>query len=504
MPLLVPSSIVAELEVKLGAGPSFRLPALEGVAEGVSAETETARQVSATYLDTDDLRLTRWGVSLRHRTSDGWTVKLPQTSDGRMLVREEYLFAGASRRPPAEAVDLVRAFVRNATLRPQVRLRTVRRRTALRDGEGRLVADVVDDDVAILDGRRIAARFRELEVETDDETHLPLLDLVIAHLQENGAGPPDPTPKVVRALGPRASQAPEISVAVLAGEATIADVVRRAIAASVDRLIRHDPVVRLDADLEGVHQARVATRRLRSDLRTFGSVLDPEWAQPLRDELGWLAESLGTVRDDDVLLARMRKRASRLPDEDSGGASRVLAALETARGRSYEELLTRLRSERYLALLDQLIEAANAPGLLPGSDEAAAAALPLLVRGPLRTLAKQVSALGDQPTDDELHAIRLRTKRSRYAAEAVAPVLGKRARAVAAASADLQDVLGEHQDAVVAEQWLREWARGTRSVSGAFAAGELAGLERAAAERARARWPKAWKKLSATRPRAWT
>ena len=205
-----------------------------------------------------------------------------------------------------------------------------------------------------------------------------------------------------------------------------------------------------------------------------------------------------------MLLARMRKRASRLPDEDSGGASRVLAALETTRDRAYEELLSRLRSERYLALLDQLVEAANAPALLPGSDEAAAAALPLLVRGPLQTLAKQVSALGDEPTDDELHAVRLRTKRSRYAAEAVEPVVGKRARAVAAASAELQDVLGEHQDAVVAEQWLREWMRGTRSVSAAFAAGELAGLERAAAERARARWPKAWKKLSATRPRAWT
>ena len=460
--------------------------------------------MSATYLDTDDLRLTRWGVSLRHRTSDGWTVKLPQTSDGTMLVREEYLFAGDPRRPPAEAVDLVRAFVRNATLRPQVRLRTVRQQTALRDGEGRLLADVVDDDVAVLDGRRITARFRELEVETDDESHLPLLELVIAHLRENGAGPPDPTPKVVRALGPRASQAPEITVTALGGEATVADVVRRAIAASVDRLIRHDPIVRLDTDPEGVHQARVATRRLRSDLRTFGPLLDPEWVSALREELGWLAANLGAVRDDDVLLARMRTRAAQLPDEDRSGASRVLAALETARGRSYQELLSTLRSERYLALLDRLIEAANAPALLPGPDEAAAAALTPLVRKPLRTLAKQVSGLGNRPADDELHAVRLRTKRARYAAEAVAPVLGKQARTVAKAAAELQEVLGEHQDAVVAEQWLRAWMRGSRSVAVAFAAGELAGLERAAAERARARWRKAWKGLSAARPRTWT
>ena len=178
--------------------------------------------------------------------------------------------------------------------------------------------------------------------------------------------------------------------------------------------------------------------------------------------------------------------------------------LETARGRSYEELLSTLRSERYLALLDQLIEAAQAPALLPGSDKAAAAVLTPLVRRPLRTLAKQVSGLANRPADDELHAVRLRTKRARYAAEALAPVLGKQARTVAKAAAELQEVLGEHQDAVVAEQWLRAWMRGSRSVAGAFAAGELVGLERAAAERARARWRKAWKRLSAARPRTWT
>jgi CHAD domain-containing protein len=474
---------VAEREVKLGAAPSFRLPALEQVAEGVEAEAKPALRVSATYLDTDDLRLTRWGVSLRYRTSDGWTVKLPNSSDGRMLVRDEFLFPGEARRPPAEAVDLVRAFVRTATLRPQVRLRTVRRETTLHDGDGRVVADVVDDDVAVLDGRRIAARFRELEVEIDDEAHLTLLELLVDRLQESGAGPPDPTPKVVRALGPRASQAPEIAVADLGADATVADV-------------RHDPVVRLDTDVEGVHQARVATRRLRSDLRTFRSLLDADWAQSLRDELGWLADSLGAVRDRDVLLGRLRARVARLPTPDGRSASPVLAALEAERDEAYGELLATIRSERYLALLDRLVEAASDPALLPEANREAAAALPPLARRPLRALERRVSALGDPPADDELHAVRIRAKRARYAAEAVAPVLGKRARAVAGAAAELQEVLGEHQDAVVAEGWLREQRRASRSAAVAFATGELAGLERAAAEQARRRWRKAWKAFS--------
>jgi CHAD domain-containing protein len=494
---------VAEREIKLGAAPSFRLPDFTDVETGTEVESAPARRISATYFDTDDLRLTRWGISLRHRSSDGWTVKLPQPSDGAMLVREEVVFSGDPRRPPQQAVDLVRAFLRTAALRPQVRLRTVRRQTTLRDADRSQLAEVVDDDVAVLDGRRIAARFRELEVEIADETQLPLLDVLVARLRQSGAGAPDPTPKVVRALGPRATQPPEISVAALGADASIADVVRRAVAASVDRLVRHDPIVRLDTDIEGVHQARVATRRLRSDLRTFRSVLDPEPTRLLRDELRWLAGNLGAVRDRDVLLARLHDRAAALSASDGSGLRRAFETLATERGRAYDELLATLRSDRYLALLDRLIDEANEPPLLPGSEVAAELALPPLVTGPLRRLAKQMQGLGDEPADDELHAARIRTKRARYAVEAATPVLGKRARVVAAAAAKLQDVLGEYRDAVAAERWLDDRARETRSVREAFAAGKLAGLERAEQERALARWRKAWKTLSAARPREW-
>ncbi|HEX2346133.1 MAG TPA: CHAD domain-containing protein, partial [Gaiellaceae bacterium] len=108
-----------------------------------------------------------------------------------------------------------------------------------------------------------------------------------------------------------------------------------------------------------------------------------------------------------------------------------------------------------------------------------------------------------RPTEEELHDIRIRTKRVRYAAEAVAPLVGRQARAFAAEAARLQEVLGDLNDAVVAERWLREWAHGSRSMQGVFTAGELAGLERAAAERSRSRWRKAWKELSSPRLRTW-
>jgi CHAD domain-containing protein len=495
--------MLTEREIKLAVAPSFRMPNLDGLADGVTAVPQEHERLSTTYLDTDDLRLARWSVSLRHRAGQGWTVKLPNQGDDGLLARPELTFTGNGRRPPAGAVDLVRAFIRTDELRPQTRLRTIRKRTELHDTEGRLVADVVDDEVSVLEGRRLAARFRELEVEIRDATPHELLEDIVERLRDAGAGAADPTPKYIRALGPRASQPPEIAVDELVSGATAGDVVRRALAASVVRLIEHDAIMRLDADPEGVHQARVATRRLRSDLRTFRALVEPVWAAALRDELGWLAGILGSVRDGDVMLERMRTRASELPTTNARGAARVIGSLEAERDEAHAELLSTLRSERYVSLLDRLVSAANAPALLLEADLPASSVLPGLVRQPWEKLALRVKALGDRPTEEELHDIRIRTKRVRYAAEAVAPLVGKQARVFAAAAARLQEVLGDLNDAVVAEAWLREWARGSRSTQGVFAAGELAGLERAAAERCRSRWKKAWKELSAPKLSSW-
>lgn len=492
-----------ERELKLAAAPSFRMPSLDGIAAGVTPSRQEAERLSTTYLDTDDLRLARWGASFRHRVGEGWTVKLPPQGGGALLVRSELTFEGNGRRPPAEAVDLVRAFVRTGDLRPQTSLRTLRKRIELRDSEGLVLADIVDDEVSVLEGRRLAARFRELEVEIDDNTPPSLVDTLVERFRHAGAGAPDPTPKYVRALGPRALQPPEVVIPELASGATAGDVVRRAIAASVVRLIQHDPVMRLDSDPEGVHQARVSTRRLRSDLRTFRTLVDSAWSASLRDELGWLAAILGAVRDGDVLLERLRRRAAKLPTQDARGAARVLAAVEAARTEARAELVATLRSDRYVELLDRLVAAANTPALLLEADVPAPGVLPGLVRRPWRSLAKRAKALDRRPTDGELHDLRIRTKRVRYAAEAVAPLVGKQARTFAAKAAALQDVLGDLNDAVVAEESLREWTRRSRSAQGVFAAGELAGLERGAAERRRRDWRRAWKKLSAPGLRRW-
>lgn len=491
----------AERELKLTATESFRMPSIFGLV-GHTARLAPPERNESTYYDTADLRLARWGASLRHRPGEGWTVKLRAERDAPFLERPEIVFEGDGDSPPAAAVELVRGFVRGEELRPRVQMTTIRRRTELHDADGRLVAGVVDDAVSVRNGEGPAS-FRELEVEIGDDTTPELLDALVDRLRQAGAGAPTKTAKYIRALAPSSPLLPEIAVPDLDAEAPAGDVVRHALALSVIRLIRHDAVVRLDLDSEGVHQARVATRRLRSDLRTFRPLVDRAWSISLRDELGWLAGLLGEVRDGDVLLERLRGRTSELSGPDQDAAAPVLSTLGEARNAALTELLEALRGPRYVALLDRLVEAASAPALHDGAEERAIDVVPGLIRRPWHKLTKRVEGLGEHPSDADLHDVRIRAKRVRYAAEAVAPVVGKNARAFAKAAARVQDVLGDLHDAVVAAAWLEEWAKARSASEERLAAHALEAGERSAAQHLRGCWREAWEELEEPKLRTW-
>src|SRR3982075_1826169 len=349
-----------EREVKLGAGPAFHLPDLTGVVDGVTVSPPEAVRMETVYYDTPDLRLARWGVSLRYRAGEGWTLKLPAANaagaPGNLLERDEHTFQGGSKKPPEAAVAIVRAYVRKAELVPVARLSTLRRRVRLVDAAGARVAEVVDDEVSVRDGRRVAARFREIEVEVTSQPNGAngIVDPLVARLRGAGAGAPDPTPKHIRALGPRAMEPPEVSPEAITPDSPAKDVIKYVLADSIASLLRQDPLVRTSGDPEAVHQARVATRKLRSHLRTFGPLLDPDWTEPLRSELGWLAMGLGAVRDREVLLERLRERTKALPESGLRSATSLLQILVGEIGSLRKNLLTELESVRYVDLLERL------------------------------------------------------------------------------------------------------------------------------------------------------
>jgi CHAD domain-containing protein len=493
-----------ERELKLAAWPGFELPDLVAALgeSGRDGDVEVRQaehlELDAVYHDTADLRLVRRGVSLRHRTGEGparWTLKLPTAGVATSALTrleidvpdDEVIDA---RTPPDELVDLVRGWARSAPIGPVTRIRTRRVRHELGPPDGPPQAEIDDDEVEVLDDGRVVATFRELEVElrgSDDEA---LLGRVASVLREAGAGDIDPSPKVARALGPRALAPPDVRpmpVPDPAG-AGIEVVVRNALAASAMLLVDHDHAVRLDVP-DGLHLARVGTRRLRSQLGALGPVVEAGQRDPLRAELRWLSGRMGALRDADVLHRLLGRGVEALVERDDRDAgARLLARLATERRDALAELLEALRSHRYVALLDAVVDVVVDPRLRVDPATPAADVLPPVVRSRWRRLRDAVGDVADHPADERaLHRVRILAKRVRYAGELAVPVAPDVVPRFVEAVAELQDVLGELHDATVATGWLRDVARRC-SPDEALVAGELVVAQQAVAADARARW----------------
>src|SRR4051812_40157336 len=347
-----------------------------------------------------------------------------------------------------------------------------------------------------------AGRSRQLEVGPPDEGAVDAMTAVTQRLLAAGAQRDDVGQKLVHALGPRAAGSPEVPPVRLHPGSQAGDAVRAALAAGVTRLLRHDPGVRVGDDPEDVHQARVATRRLRSDMRTFRTLLDQERAGPLRDELKWAADLLGAARDADVLLERLRRGADQLPQRDAAAVAGLLRRLAAERDRARVRVREGFKTDRYVSLIENLVAFAQVPPLVGGWAEPAKDVLPGLVQPTWKHLQRSVEQLSDPPRPEELHQVRIRAKRCRYASEAVAPAVGKEASRFASAVAELQGVLGDHHDAYVADQWLRD-ASTALDAPQVLAAGELISLQMLEAARLEQEWEKAWKDASKKSLRRW-
>jgi CHAD domain-containing protein len=462
-----------ERELKLAAGDDFVLPDLGG-------EPLEPRVFVSTYHDTGDFRLARAGATLRHRVENGrglWQLKLPRAG-----ARLELEAEGGPIDVPGEQLRLLPALTRGGGLLPAARLRT--RRAGVRVSDDGAVVEVVLDSVAVLDGQRVTRTWEEVEAELV-EGDADVLRRIGRQLRRAGAGDQVLRTKLAQALGLELArdEEPEPETAVGA--------LRAMFRLQYTRLLAHDPGVRIGDDPEDVHQLRVATRRLRAFLRGARPVLVPEWEQELSAELRWLGSAAGPVRDHDVLLEHLRAEVAALDQADRDALAGVFERLETERAEARAALLEVLESDRYLALLDRIEQAAELPRTL--DDERSLASL---WRREWKRLRGAVDALAPTPSDDELHALRIRAKRARYAAELAEPALGSAGDRFVRRAKDLQDVLGEHQDAVVAEQRMRELLRGSRSTTAAFAAGRLAERQRARRAAARQGFGDAWDALA--------
>jgi CHAD domain-containing protein len=351
---------------------------------------------------------------------------------------------GGPAKPPAELQRVLASLLRGEDVVQVARLRR---------GE---------DDVVLLDGQRVLASYDDMD----------------AALEEALAPPP-------------AETAPP-------QDAPAVEHLRAYLRAQLEAIERHDPAVRVGSDPEDLHKLRVAVRRSRAALREARALLGEEEGRTLRDELKWVGGRLGPARDLDVLISRVRREVMELDGPDAVSGGKIVAQLEGEREAAQRELLDALESERYANVLALLEKVVDAPPVAT-SD----VSLARLTKREFRKLQRHVDALGPTASNDALHRARIQAKRLRYATELSAQLLGNKGEGVVSAAKTFQDVVGAHQDAVVAEDYLRDAARRIRGVSAGVAAGRLIERERARRAEARAGLPGAWKSLERRAKKIW-
>jgi CHAD domain-containing protein len=245
-----------------------------------------------------------------------------------------------------------------------------------------------------------------------------------------------------------------------AGEVVLA-YVREQVAA----ISRYDPLIRRDAP-DAVHQMRVATRRARSALQAFGTIVEREATRPLCEELKWLAATLGQARDTEVLLTRLTAELAAVPSALVVGpvAARVDDYFTDELARAGDTALGALDGQRYTHLRENLNALLADPPLTPRASYQAGEALAGPVRRAERRLQRALAAVpGAEDRDTAIHEARKAAKRARYAAEAAVPALGGPARRQAAQAKELQQLLGDHHDSVVARTVLLDLAGEART-----------------------------------------
>jgi CHAD domain-containing protein len=292
-------------------------------------------------------------------------------------------------------------------------------------------------------------------------------------------------------------------------EASIGDLLQRHLERQAARLRLEEARVRQDS-ADAVHKMRIAVRRLRSALATYRPVLRTGSTESLREELRWLGGELSPARDAEVLTERLEVLVGEQPTELVMGPviSRIRLEMSVRQRAGRQRAATALDSERYAKLLAALDAFVAAPPFEEAAGRTAREELPGLLERDLRRVrrrARAAAVAGDPGQRDvALHATRKAAKRLRYAAESGIPVLGRRAKKLGTRARRIQEILGEHQDTVVARQSLRELgAKAYLEHENGFTFGRLHALEEARAEQLVKRYPEALERLPRRDLRRW-
>ncbi|MBC3190681.1 CHAD domain-containing protein [Pseudonocardia sp. C8] len=474
--------------------------------------------------DTADLRLLASGIELAvervtpdraspAQATAAWVLRLPDGDPGEEI-RVPLPGPDVEGVDPDTVPDQIDALVRrvrgDAELHPVGRVHVVRSVTGLHGDSGRLLATLQRDQVQLSTfGDSTTVEGWSEAVVRPGTVGTDLLQRIDEALRGTGLtrGPGQAGRRLAELL---AENGPAEPPRERGRKGSAGRLVLDYLGRQVDALTERERDLRADRP-DAVHQMRVAARRIRSALRTFGPLFEGPRGPHLVAELRWLGRALAGERDAEVQEERLTTRLRALEPELVLGPVQAAVTRHFARTRAETGavVLEVVDSERYAALQGGLRRLLADPPLSARAGKPADKVLPGMVGRTARKLERRMErALADLDGGEEaptsMHDARKTGKQLRYATEVVRPAAGADARRFAKRLKKVQRLLGDHQDAVVSRETLRTFgARAGADDENGFTFGVLHGRDTAAMLELEHRLPDVWQQVWTKKARRW-
>ncbi len=423
-----------------------------------------------TYFDTGDWRVFRSGYALRARRGQGRTEltlkALNGHGNGYATRREvtQYLLD-----TDTDSIDEIRGSVGDRVTAMRGRSQTgplftaiTRRKRYRLWREGREIGELsLDNTTFIGESFEDQSQLMRVELETTAEQTKRLQPFVDAMVEACELKPATASKFKSGAsiLGLQPPGPPDVGSLEVGRRSTITELAFAVLRRHFIEFLRREPGTRLGDDPEELHDMRVAARRMRAAFSLFSDYL-PDGFDDVRDDLKWVAAALGDVRDLDVQLAATRDWQKLLGEQDAAALEPLMVELNRRRTNARGRLLEALDSDRYSRLVAGYSDLLSA-GVPDDESDLAVQVAPTLVLRRHRKLHRLADRLRSDSDDVDFHQARIQGKRLRYALEFVSPLYGKTVKDFIRNLVSVQDVLGDHQDAIVAIDHLREIATST-------------------------------------------
>ncbi len=426
------------------------------------------------YFDTEDWAILRAGWTYRCRSrgqKEKLTLKSLDAGDQNVFVREEIEQPLPESEPsrkgklPKGPVQALLKDIAGSARREQL-FRVESQRSVYHVGTpGERSARVeLDFDQTTIDAEKRSKKapghmeFTELELELESGD-ARALETLASLLRDKLELTPAQYSKFERGIQSAGIKIPQFVAPPVGVELSKDDPVITLLFAYLDhqlrKLKRQQPRAWEGIDPEGVHQMRVAIRRMRAVFRAFRGVLGEDVVAWINGELRWLAKQLGRARDADVIEAEVR-------DGRQGEPSDYEKYLQEQTEEAYTSLVTVMESERYAELvswLERFVDEGPDSRIQEeyGDLSIADCSKLLVIRAFTKMRAHGDAIRADTPAR-QLHKLRIEAKRFRYLVDFFSTVQHHKWQDAIDATEELQEVLGQHQDAITAIERLATYA----------------------------------------------